>query len=98
MKGPTTGTCNRDFPKTKANPLKSYCLHLFSAQEAEPVPARPLRHTGPLPHLALPSPSPTATPICRPHFRRGVCEASLRCGRQALRAHSFSLAGAGPPH
>lgn len=50
---PTTGTCNRDLPKMKPNPLESYCLHLFSAQEAEPVPARTLGRTGPLPQHAL---------------------------------------------
>lgn len=63
VQGPTTGTCNRDFPKMKPNALESYCLHLFSAQDAEPVPARTLGHTGHLPHLTL-----TLTPPCsHPH-------------------------------
>lgn len=37
----------------KPKPLEAYCLHLFSAQEAELVPARTWGHTGPLPPLAL---------------------------------------------
>lgn len=45
----------------------SYCLHLFSAQEAEQVPTWTWGHTAPVPH----SPSPAATP-CRPHSENRV--------------------------
>lgn len=71
VQGPTTGTCNRNFPKMKPNALKSYCLHLFSAQELSQSLPGPWVTQATCPTSPWPSPRPAATPISRPHLSSG---------------------------
>lgn len=69
-KGPVTAHATEIFHEPKSP--DSYCLHLFSAQEAEQVPPWTWGHPGSLSPLALTLALPHTTPTARPHPEKGL--------------------------